>query len=496
MQLRGTRRASSPDFCRVRRLASCAFGIYVSYVISGIARAWLGDVTPSSLELINVTKKLCCESSTADFELLTVTNSLACPMDWLKQSNVVPSTMEYYPSIDFTRCVHDYSVLIRETLAPSHSQPATAKPIGRNAPFSPPQHVPIGKYLNSAVTYFVHAAYSGEYEDLFTDTAYTPPNASLWARHMNCAHAVSEWNCLFGSTREHRHGINVISKTESATARIAAKELWKRRRRDLDSSNFLVIIGWIHQQMAPFNSCNTTRHCGYMHVTHVFAVPPHVHEAKTRIYLSLHIRMGDACDERINTRPAFNGDIWKTKRRKCLLPHAYAKSVRDMRALYGVSDILLATDSQEVIEWVTTSMSDFHWHYINFDRSNLKHGKGWIENRRDIGNVEVESALYELDILSRGHVFIGSLCSHFSRAILWSMAGRRNVLPPYMSMDGCSLRNSVATATTYDSTNKTLFEELFPARNACQASRNKPGTSFQRNDGCHMTSPSSDFLST
>ena len=134
MQLRGTRRASSPDFCRVRRLASCAFGIYVSYVISGIARAWLGDVTPSSLELINVTKKLCCESSTADFELLTVTNSLACPMDWLKQSNVVPSTMEYYPSIDFTRCVHDYSVLIRETLAPSHSQPATAKPIGRLHP--------------------------------------------------------------------------------------------------------------------------------------------------------------------------------------------------------------------------------------------------------------------------------------------------------------------------------------------------------------------------
>ena len=121
---------------------------------------------------------------------------------------------------------------------------------------------------------------------------------------------------------------------------------------------------------------------------------------------------------------------------------------------------------------------------------------GWIENRKDIGSVEVESALYELDILSRGHVFIGSLCSHFSRAILWSMAGRRNVLPPYVSMDGCSLRNSVASATAHDSSNKTLFEELFPARNACQASRNKPGTSFQRNDGCHMMSPSSDFLST
>lgn len=195
----GARRQSSSDF-RLRRVAACAFGICASHVISGIVRVRRGDLTPSSLDLINLTKKLRSEesSSKADFELLIITNSLACPMEWLKQSNVVPSAMEYYPSINFTRCVHDYKFLIRETLAPSHSRAAIAKPLGRNAPFIPPRHVPIGKYLNSALTYFVHAAYSGEYEDLFTDTVYTPPNASLWARHVNCTHAVSEWNCLFG----------------------------------------------------------------------------------------------------------------------------------------------------------------------------------------------------------------------------------------------------------------------------------------------------------
>ena len=87
-------------------------------------------------------------------------------------------------------------------------------------------------------------------------------------------------------------------------------------------------------------------------------------------------------------------------------------------------------DSQEIIDWDPLSMTEFNWHYQDFDRSSLEEGRGWIEKRSDIRRRETESANIEMNMLSRGHVFVGSLCSHFSRTILWAIAGRRIMLPP------------------------------------------------------------------
>lgn len=140
--------------------------------------------------------------------------------------------------------------------------------------------------------------------------------------------------------------------------------------------------------------------------------------------------MGDACDERVDVRLPFTGEIRSTSKRKYILPRAYTEPLRRMKSIYNVTDILFATDLQEVIDWALSSMTEFNWHYQDFDRSSLEEGRGWIEKRSDIRRRETESANIEMNMLSRGHVFVGSLCSHFSRTILWAIAGRRIMLPP------------------------------------------------------------------
>jgi hypothetical protein len=92
------------------------------------------------------------------------------------------------------------------------------------------------------------------------------------------------------------------------------------------------------------------------------------------VYLSLHVRMGDACDERVDVRLPFTGEIRSTSKRKYILPRAYTEPLRRMKSIYNVTDILFATDLQEVIDWALSSMTEFNWHYQDFDRSSLEDG--------------------------------------------------------------------------------------------------------------------------
>lgn len=111
-----------------------------------------------------------------------------------------------------------------------------------------------------------------------------------------------------------------------------------------------------------------------------------------------------------------------------------------------------------MIDWAVTTLRDVDLHYLDFDRTNFEHGKGWIETRSDVGYLETESALHDMELLSHGHVFIGGLGSHFSRAVLLLMSGNRNTLVPFISVDGCSLRNSRAADRN---SSKSLFAESF-----------------------------------
>jgi hypothetical protein len=222
----------------------------------------------------------------------------------------------------------------------------------------------------------------------------------------------------------------------------------------------VLYTGWISRRVMPLDACESFRNCEGVHVTSKMSSESvHHNGTKPAIYLSLHVRAGDACDVVVDERPSFIGEIWRSGKRKCASPNAYAPVIRRMCEEYSVTDILLATDSQDFIEWALATFPEVNWHFQDYlDRRKLEHGKGWIEYRHDIGRVETESALNAVDLLSRGHVFIGSMCSHFSRSIFWAMVGRRNVLVPYASMDGCSLRNSRGKD---HGSRKRLFFELF-----------------------------------
>ena len=426
-------------------------------------------------------------------------SGFACPMEWLRQPTHIPADLEYFPRVFFNECVHDYDEIISKILMAPKAEQTHERDSGnvsdgqRNAPFRIPDRLTLGKYTNFATTFFMHAAFSGQYpRGINIEVASTSPAESIWAKHLDCTPNASEWECLYGA--RHSKGVyrsegeiehQSFSKNEEHRI---ANELWMGRTQHFDDSTVLIVAGWISRLAIPLNACENNRNCIDIPTRFV----QNIARTKSPVYLSLHVRMGDACDQRVNERPAFTGDIWRTGRRSCVLPIAYGPILRSMQERYNVTDILLATDSQEVIDWAVNT-TNYNWHFLDFDRGRLgRSDKGWIEYRTDIGRIETESALMDIELLSKGHVFVGGLCSHFSLSVLWSMIGRRNAVIPYASMDGCSLRNSRAANA---SSSKTLFDELFDfALNfMCYASRFMPGSTRARN-GCHTHEGA--FLST
>jgi hypothetical protein len=149
---------------------------------------------------------------------------------------------------------------------------------------------------------------------------------------------------------------------------------------------------------------------------------------QNRVFLSIHMRMGDACDK---VELEARREPWHVAHlgRPCIAPQGYDEAVKMMTEKYGVTDILLASDSEEAIVWAKEQKNhDVHW--LESDRSKLtdpysvlssesnltlKQSKGWIENREDIGRAEVEGALEEMDFLAHGQVFIGNMGSFYSR---------------------------------------------------------------------------------
>ena len=159
---------------------------------------------------------------------------------------------------------------------------------------------------------------------------------------------------------------------------------------------------------------------------------------KNRVFLSIHMRMGDACDRVEEQERTISWEWEEGSGRPCIAPHGYDDAVQKMTEMYNVTDILLASDQEDAIEWAKEQKNlDVHW--LDSDRSKLNHGSGWIENRADIGKVETEGALEALDFLAHGQMFIGNMGSFFSRAVYKQMIGRHNIVLPWISVDGRSL---------------------------------------------------------
>ena len=140
--------------------------------------------------------------------------------------------------------------------------------------------------------------------------------------------------------------------------------------------------------------------------------------AASKINVSLHVRMGDACDAIAYTaQPKTESHFVAGKGRSCLHPVAYVTTLRTILAGFDVDRILLATDSDMAASMLRREFGDTVL-LRNFSRQGFEVKTGfdpskWIERRRDVTPVMIASGLDDMRWLARGALFVGGMCSHF-----------------------------------------------------------------------------------
>ena len=154
--------------------------------------------------------------------------------------------------------------------------------------------------------------------------------------------------------------------------------------------------------------------------------------------VSVHIRMGDACDYVMDKKRPYSGNFWQTgyRNRPCFSFDVYLRELNRLRSLYGVHTVLLATDSETVLKRAL-NVTDYNWVYVRSEiRSKYEYGHAYIETRDDLTTEMIDLSLYDMWLLRQGHLFIGNMFSHFSRYVYISMIGELGYIPPFIAVDG------------------------------------------------------------
>ena len=217
--------------------------------------------------------------------------------------------------------------------------------------------------------------------------------------------------------------------------------------------------------------------------------------------VAVHVRRGDSCD-RPTSKPGPWNAMWQPdpKRpgkltrdgvgRRCYSWQVYMEQLRTLQAAYGVRTVLLATDdhtgelvrglaAEKAFNWLCShagartstavhvsrapalsclahrptppserSHGPLAWHShgplawtdLDYPRKQFRK-RAWMEFRSDLDENAPFSLAAELELLSKGHVFVGHMGSHTSRTIYTRLvaASRTGVLPPFISVDGYGL---------------------------------------------------------
>jgi len=363
----------------------------------------------------------------------------ACPMRWLETSGAsfpsrIDRRVEYLPDQDMTKCDDNLDADTWRAQGHGEGQIMLAA--------SPPGHLTIGKEIERHVSAALAAAESQSPAFKF---GFIDPKGDKWARTLHCRPNVGMHQCMFGE-RENTSlpvtGDLTLAKafwdSHVSSARASYATKWTGSD---PPTQFRAVVsrGWISYRMAPFTACSGFRSCGSAKLNAEIGV------IGERVFVSVHIRMGDACNIVLNEARPYKGTIWGTLRgdgvpdRPCIAPAGYEAPLLKMKKLYGVTDVLLATDSPAAVEWAKTYTGLPVYHF-EWDRAKLggTNGGAWVEHR-ETEKSEVEAALLGVELLSYGHVLIGNMCSYYTNAIFDAMNGRRNTIVPYMSLDGCAM---------------------------------------------------------
>lgn len=192
-----------------------------------------------------------------------------------------------------------------------------------------------------------------------------------------------------------------------------------------------------------------------------------------RLSIAMHVRRGDACERFVPDSDArapggtmsAGGGITTDQPtstatttvasvrtaaalRPCASLSAYMRSVRELRRRYGASHVLVATDSEAVIEELKDyTVEGFSFGFVMMNRTavggleNASLGGGataqanLIENRHGVDRTYLFDSVHaDIELLTGAHMFVGS-DSASSRLLLLALIGRLGTVPPFVIVD-------------------------------------------------------------
>ncbi|KAL1510594.1 hypothetical protein AB1Y20_006895 [Prymnesium parvum] len=178
--------------------------------------------------------------------------------------------------------------------------------------------------------------------------------------------------------------------------------------------------------------------------------------APWRQAIGMHVRRGDACETFARREVGKVTDL--DAERRCYPLDEYLHAAADLRRLYGMSLVLLITDSPTVITQLRhhPAARGFTWQWLEFDRWRVAGGEAanlhkppsqrvFIEDRAARGEAEnavrVASALADLRFVSEADVVVGTSRSFVTQAAQLLILARGGVLPPVISLEGDPLHS-------------------------------------------------------
>jgi hypothetical protein len=345
-----------------------------------------------------------------------------CNGSWLEsvgRSERVPASHEYLPAPSVSTawygpCSEELArALVREAIAGSTEVDSAAMH------YNPDDT--IGKFVHIATTSLLGPVVRGAAYSLRAPVQKKEDNK--WASRVACGGQTEAWACLFGSTPRAPGSVP------------ACRRVWEARATDAtrDSAAITLFEGIIAAAVAPLPLAD--RHAVRLRVDH--NVPSGSGE-----YILVHVRRGDACEFWLEERLPYQDIFWQVfGRRPCFRWPVYEKELHRMTELYGFQNVAVVSEGGDAVEEARRALSASHnvmW--LDYDRSRLGFGSGWIENRKDTDAATVYSALAALSLGKNASAIVGHFYSHFTKSIYLLNSGFRGVPPPWISVDGGGVR--------------------------------------------------------
>jgi hypothetical protein len=143
------------------------------------------------------------------------------------------------------------------------------------------------------------------------------------------------------------------------------------------------------------------------------------------VNVSVHVRMGDACEITTRDLRPKKGNMWSTGRRHCAHPQKYAFIAKKIFSRTAAAPVVhLATDDEEAV--VIMNRTRFRVITSN-DTANRDwyNNSEWVENRKYVDTNAVLLSVADIRFLSYGQYFLFSACGYYA-TVAYNIASFRH----------------------------------------------------------------------